>query len=126
MDLIWIQPEPPPSTTDSLRSRDPLSRSHMPGNHKNLSPSPPHDLHTMLRLGSGVQWQGWIKDYDSVTLMECRIDPLLPHTGLPHLFAAQRAALQQRIAAHSQSHITRPGLPAGVHPLDIAQIPGTA
>ena len=71
-----------------------------------------------------LQWQGWIKDYDSVTLMECRIDPLLPHTRLPDLFSRQRAALQQRMAAHSQSHVVRPGLPAGSQPVEVADIPG--
>ena len=72
----------------------------------------------------GLQWQGWIKDYDSVTLMECRIDPLLPHTRLPDLFARQRAALQLRIAAHSHSQVVRPGLPAGSQPVEVADIPG--
>ena len=71
-----------------------------------------------------LQWHGWIKDYDSVTLMECRIDPILPHTRLPAMFARQRAALEAAMQRHSQCHCVRPGIPSDAQPLDIADIPG--
>lgn len=30
-----------------------------------------------------LQWQGYIKDYDGGTLMECRIHPSLPYGSFP-------------------------------------------
>ncbi|KAJ7526467.1 hypothetical protein O6H91_16G007500 [Diphasiastrum complanatum] len=36
------------------------------------------------------RWQGYIKDYDGGTLMECKIDPKLPYTDLPIMIRRQR------------------------------------
>ncbi|KAH8962626.1 hypothetical protein BDL97_05G111200 [Sphagnum fallax] len=36
------------------------------------------------------RWQGYIKDYDGGTLMECRIDPKLPYVDLPAMIRRQR------------------------------------
>lgn len=35
-----------------------------------------------LSIG-GLQWFGFIKDYDGGTLMECRIHPTLPYASFP-------------------------------------------
>lgn len=61
------------------------------------------------RLARDV-WQGYIKEYDSVTLMECEIPPQITHTALPDLFLAQRQQLDHEMRQHSRSHIVHPGL----------------
>ena len=73
-----------------------------------------------------AQWVGYIKDYDGGTLMECVIHAALPYLGLPSMVAAQRAALDRRIRALSNAHIVRPGLPPGLRPLPVNDIPGAA
>ena len=75
---------------------------------------------------TSVQWHGWIKDYDSVTLMECRIDPILPHTRLPDMFAQQRAALERAMQRHSACHRVRAGISSTARPLELSTIPGGA
>ncbi len=56
------------------------------------------------------QWQGYIKDYDGGTLMECLLDSRVPHVDIPQMVRAQRAALDSRIRGLSQSHIVYMGL----------------
>lgn len=76
---------------------------------------------------SGVQWVGYIKDYDGGTLMECVIVQRLPHTRLPAMLQAQKRALDSRIRQYSKSHIAHPGLSAfreGCRRVDISSIPG--
>ena len=57
-------------------------------------------------------WHGYIKDYDGGTLMECVIDPRLPHTELAPALAVQRACLDDAVRAQSNSHVVYPGLAA--------------
>ena len=76
-----------------------------------------------------AQWQGYIKDYDGGTLMECILDHRVPHVDIPQMVRAQRAALDSRIRGLSQSHVVYPGLQhfdeAGRRkPVDINAIPG--
>lgn len=71
-----------------------------------------------------MQWQGYIKEYDSVTLMECEIPPQITHTALPDLFLAQRQQLDHEMRQHSRSHIVHPGLQDFKMPP--ADIPGEA
>ena len=76
-----------------------------------------------------AQWQGYIKDYDGGTLMECLLDHRVPHVGIPQIVRAQRAALDARIRGLSQSHVVHPGLQhfddAGRRKvIDIMTIPG--
>ena len=76
---------------------------------------------------SGVQWVGYIKDYDGGTLMECVIVQRLPHTRLPAMLLAQKRALDDRIRQYSKSHVAHPGLSAfqeGCRRVDISSIPG--
>ncbi|KAK9789042.1 hypothetical protein WJX73_005921 [Symbiochloris irregularis] len=68
-------------------------------------------------------WQGFIKEYDSVTLMECEIAPQITHTDLPAMFEAQKDDLDARMRLHSHSHIVHPGLP-DVKAYGIGDIPG--
>ena len=58
--------------------------------------------------------------------MECNIDPALPHTRLPDMFASQRAALEAAMQRHSQCHRVRPGISSAARPLEIVEIPGVA
>jgi histone acetyltransferase len=54
--------------------------------------------------------QGFIKDYDGGTLMECTMHPRVCYTQLPWLVRTQRLALDERIRANSHSHVVRSGL----------------
>ncbi|GLC34778.1 hypothetical protein PLESTM_000239000 [Pleodorina starrii] len=56
------------------------------------------------------RWQGYIKDYDGGTLMECVMHPRVSYTALPDLIRNQRLALDHRIRQLSHSHVVRPGL----------------
>ncbi|KAG2437573.1 hypothetical protein HYH02_011214 [Chlamydomonas schloesseri] len=56
------------------------------------------------------RWQGYIKDYDGGTLMECVMHPRISYTALPDLIRTQRLALDDRIREVSNSHVVRPGL----------------
>ncbi|KAG2492613.1 hypothetical protein HYH03_009029 [Edaphochlamys debaryana] len=56
------------------------------------------------------RWQGYIKDYDGGTLMECVMHPCVCFTALPDLVRTQRLALDERIRQLSNSHLVRPGL----------------
>ncbi|RID65240.1 hypothetical protein BRARA_D00450 [Brassica rapa] len=42
-------------------------------------------------------WHGYIKDYDGVLLMECRIDPKLKYTNLSSMISKQRKAIDEMI-----------------------------
>ncbi|GFR48401.1 hypothetical protein Agub_g10295 [Astrephomene gubernaculifera] len=56
------------------------------------------------------RWQGYIKDYDGGTLMECVMHPRVCFTTLPEMVRVQRLALDARIRELSNSHVVRPGL----------------
>ncbi|GIL77551.1 hypothetical protein Vretimale_6843 [Volvox reticuliferus] len=56
------------------------------------------------------RWQGFIKDYDGGTLMECVMHPQICYISLPDMIHAQRIALDDQIRRLSQSHVVRPGL----------------
>lgn len=56
------------------------------------------------------RWQGYIKDYDGGTLMECVIHPRVCYITLPDLIHMQRLALDNRIRQLSKSHVVRRGL----------------
>ncbi|EFJ53092.1 histone acetyltransferase [Volvox carteri f. nagariensis] len=51
------------------------------------------------------RWQGYIKDYDGGTLMECVMHPRISYTALPDMIHRQRIALDDRIRELSQSHV---------------------
>lgn len=77
------------------------------------------------------RWQGYIKDYDGGTLMECKIDLKLPYTDLPAMIRRQRQAIDEKIRELSNCHIVYQGIEipkkeAGVprRPLRIEDIPG--
>ena len=56
------------------------------------------------------RWQGYIKDYDGGTLMECVMHPRVSYTALPDLIRTQRLALDDRVRQVSNSHVVRTGL----------------
>lgn len=56
------------------------------------------------------RWQGYIKDYDGGTLMECYIHPAMDFLNIPQIIAKQRAYILQRMQDRSQSHVRYPGL----------------
>ncbi|MCO5602205.1 hypothetical protein L7F22_056333 [Adiantum nelumboides] len=77
------------------------------------------------------RWQGYIKDYDGGTLMECQLDAKLPYIDLPALIRRQRQAIDEKIRELSNCHIVYPGIEiskkeAGIprRPLRIEDIPG--
>ena len=65
----------------------------------------------------GSQWQGYIKDYDGGTLMQCTLVPGIDYSNMYALLAAQRQQLHQSIQRYSTAHIVHSGLPAESFPL---------
>ncbi|KDD73121.1 hypothetical protein H632_c2512p1 [Helicosporidium sp. ATCC 50920] len=55
-------------------------------------------------------WQGYIKDYDGGTLMECAIHPRLPHVRLPAMLLRQKEAVESQVRLYSRGHVVHPGL----------------
>ncbi len=83
----------------------------------------------LSRVHHSAQWQGYIKDYDGGTLMECLLDSRIPHVDIPQMVRAQRAALDSRIRGLSQSHVVYRGLQhfdehGRRQQIDIMSIPG--
>lgn len=77
------------------------------------------------------RWQGYIKDYDGGTLMECKLDEKLPYTDLPAMIRRQRQAIDEKIRELSNCHVVYSGIEilkkeAGVprRPLRVEDIPG--
>ncbi|GAB2292311.1 DeSI-like protein hag1 [Dionaea muscipula] len=56
------------------------------------------------------RWQGYIKDYDGGSLMECKIDPKLPYTDLSTMIHRQRQAIDEKIRELSNCHTVYPGI----------------
>lgn len=71
------------------------------------------------------RWQGYIKDYDGVTLMECILHPKVDYLNIPMLLKAQKMALVEKLKEISNSHIVFPGIDVhGKKGLRIEDIPG--
>jgi len=56
------------------------------------------------------RWNGYIKDYDGGTLMECVINPSVDYFRIPDLIKRQRAFLLQKIAEAKMADHVYPGL----------------
>ncbi|GAB2219737.1 hypothetical protein Droror1_Dr00007374 [Drosera rotundifolia] len=56
------------------------------------------------------RWQGYIKDYDGGSLMECKMDPKLPYTDLSTMIHRQRQAIDEKIRELSNCHTVYPGI----------------
>lgn len=56
------------------------------------------------------RWQGYIKDYDGGTLMECQLDEKIPYIDIPALIRRQRQAMDEKIRELSNCHIVYPGI----------------
>lgn len=56
------------------------------------------------------RWQGFIKDYDGVTLMECVLHPKVNYLNIPMLLKAQKMALVEKMREISNAHIVYHGL----------------
>lgn len=70
-------------------------------------------------------WQGYIKDYDGVTLMECILHNNVDYLNIPMLIKAQKIALVERLREISNSHIVFPGIDAKVRrDMTFNEIPG--
>jgi histone acetyltransferase len=76
----------------------------------------------------GVQWHGYIKDYDGGTLMESVLHRELPYTDMARVIIAQKEALDQRLGGLSTAHILYPGLHIqdDLPLLTPAEVPGTS
>lgn len=71
------------------------------------------------------QWQGYIKDYDGVTLMECILHPKVDYLNIPMLLKAQKISLVEKMREISNSHVVFPGIDDELRrSLSIEQIPG--
>lgn len=71
------------------------------------------------------KWQGYIKDYDGVTLMECILHENVDCLNIPMMLKAQKMALVEKLKEISNSHIVFPGIDvAGEKGLDLDEIPG--
>jgi histone acetyltransferase len=71
------------------------------------------------------RWQGYIKDYDGVTLMECILHENVDYLNIPMLLKAQKMALVEKMKEISNSHIVFPGIDPAKHKgLKIEDIPG--
>ncbi|KAL9261128.1 Histone acetyltransferase GCN5-like protein [Drosera capensis] len=56
------------------------------------------------------RWQGYIKDYDGGSLMECKMDPKFPYTDLSTMIHRQRQAIDEKIRELSNCHTVYPGI----------------
>eukprot|EP00871_Galdieria_phlegrea_P004236 jgi/Galph1/4813/GphlegSOOS_G3447.1 len=56
------------------------------------------------------RWQGYIKDYDGVTLMECVLNSKLDYLNIPSILKAQKMCLIEKLKEISNIHIVYPGL----------------
>lgn len=54
--------------------------------------------------------EGYIKDYDGGTLMECYVHPGMDYLNVPHIVAQQRAFVYSRLLQRSQAGMTRSAL----------------
>lgn len=71
------------------------------------------------------KWQGYIKDYDGVTLMECILHKKVDCLKIPMMLKAQKMALVEKLKEISNSHIVFPGIDiTGKKGLNIVDIPG--
>ncbi|GAB0490890.1 hypothetical protein MMPV_002130 [Pyropia vietnamensis] len=73
-------------------------------------------------------WQGRIKDYEGVLLMECKLHPGVDYLNWPLLLKAQKCCLVETLKEVSLSHIVYPGLDETLlrGGLPIEAIPGLA
>lgn len=55
-------------------------------------------------------YQGFIKDYEHASPMECVIHPQVPYLSMPSTVRIQRKFLMKRLREYSKSHMKRPGL----------------
>lgn len=71
------------------------------------------------------RWQGYIKDYDGVTLMECVLHPKVDYLNIPMLLKAQKMSLVEKMREISNSHVVFPGIDVmAKRGLKIEDIPG--
>lgn len=71
------------------------------------------------------RWQGYIKDYDGVTLMECVLHPKVDYLNIPMLLKAQKISLVEKLREISNSHIVFPGMDVEARRnMSIDEIPG--
>ncbi|OSX79498.1 hypothetical protein BU14_0076s0054 [Porphyra umbilicalis] len=73
-------------------------------------------------------WQGRIKDYEGVLLMECKLHAQVDYLNMPMLLKAQKCCLVEKLKEVSLSHVVYPGLdvPAMRKPVRLENIPGLA
>mmetsp|Transcript_28922 Transcript_28922/g.72666 ORF Transcript_28922/g.72666 Transcript_28922/m.72666 type:complete len:498 (+) Transcript_28922:3549-5042(+) len=71
------------------------------------------------------KWQGYIKDYDGVTLMECKLHENVDYLNIPAMLKAQKMCLVEKLKEISYSHIVFPGIDVKKRKgMQIADIPG--
>lgn len=78
--------------------------------------------------GGDPRWEGYIKDYDGGTLMECNINPKIPYLNIPEMVSQQQEMIQKKIMSLTNSQRIFPGLsfPTDGTAMDPYAIPGVA
>ena len=56
------------------------------------------------------RWQGYIKDYEGIVLMECVLNYKVDYLNIPPLLKAQKMCLLEKLKEVSRSHIVYPGI----------------
>jgi histone acetyltransferase len=56
------------------------------------------------------RWQGYIKDYEGIVLMECALNYKVDYLNIPPLLKAQKLCLLEKLREVSRSHIVYPGI----------------
>jgi len=76
--------------------------------------------------GGDPRWEGYIKDYDGGTLMECSINAKIPYLAIKDMVQQQQEAIQKKIMSMTNSQRIHPGLvfPPGTTKIDPYTIPG--
>jgi len=70
-------------------------------------------------------WQGYIKDYEGVTLMECKLHAKVDYLNVPLMLKAQKMCLAEKMKEVSSSHIVFPGIDVkSKKGIRIEEIPG--
>lgn len=71
------------------------------------------------------RWQGYIKDYEGVTLMECVLLPKVDYLNIPMMLKTQKMALVEKLKEISNSHVVFPGINVcATKGINVEEIPG--
>lgn len=70
------------------------------------------------------RWEGYIKDYDGGTMMQCEIHPQIDYTNTKEMIKAQREHIFDKMRSHLKSEVVFDGVVGGPKLTDPYDIPG--